>query len=162
MSEASDQRHVLETERRQMPGCGFALYAGILFGFFVLGVFGIGMSTLTIFDASKNSSPFNLTYGGNVEPVLLVPMQRAGLLTEGEVPDAFHTETITGDVACAVRGAELLRLSADGAVRIPLASIRAVEETTEGVRVIGASTVFCAFLEGEGGDRFARMLTPTP
>lgn len=160
MSEAAERRHDLEAQRKQLPGCGFALYAVILFVFFVLGVLGISMSTLTILDASKHTSPFNLTYGGNVEPVLLLPMTRAGLLVEGEVPDAFHAETITGDSACAIKGGDFLRISPEGPLRMPLSSITAVEETKEGVRVVGASTVFCAFMEGEGGDRFARMLRP--
>ncbi len=160
MTEAADRRHVLEAGRREIPGCGFALYAGILFVFFVLGVFGVTMSTLTIFDASRNSSPFNLAYGGSVEPALLLPMRAAGLLGEGEVPDAFHAESLAGDVACAIRGEELLRLGPEGPTRLPLASITAVEESKEGVRVTGASVIFCAFQEGEGGDRFARMLQP--
>lgn len=158
MMDAPERRHDLEAVRSQIPGCGFALYVVILLVFFILGVVGISMSTLTIFDASKNADPYRLTYGGNVEPALLTPMRNAGLLGPDEVPDAFHAENLMGDVACAIKGTELLRLDAGGPVRFPLASITAVEPTEAGVRVVGAQTVFCAFGPGEGADRFTRML----
>lgn len=161
MSDDATLRHELEAQRRQIPGCGFGLYALILLVFFLLGATGITMSTLTILDASKNASPFNLTYGGNVEPALLVPMRAAGLLAPGEVPDAFHPETVMGDRACAIHQDTLLRLEDGRATRLPLAQVESVELLPEGVRAVGAgTTIDCHFNEGEGADRFAKMIQP--
>lgn len=161
MADEGSLRHELEAQRRQIPGCGFGLYALILLVFFLVGATGITMSTLTILDASRNASPFNLTYGGNVEPALLLPMRAAGLLADGEVPDAFHPETVMGDRACAIHQDTLMRVDGGQGVRLPLAEVDSVELIAEGVRAAGAgTTIECHFNEGEGADRFAKMIEP--
>jgi len=161
MADDPSLRHELEAQRRQIPGCGFGFYALILLIFFLLGSTGIALSTLTIIDASKNASPFNLTYGGNVEPALLGPLRAAGVLAEGEVPDAFHPETVMGDRACAIHQDTLIRLDAGKLTRVPLAELTSVELLPDRVRAVGAAvTVECMFNEGEGADRFAKMIEP--
>jgi hypothetical protein len=160
MADAADSRHDLEQRRAAIPGCGVAVYVALLLSIFVVGIIGLTLATMTILDAGENSSPYDLAYGGSVEPALLYPMEQAGLLAAGEVPDAFHSENLAGDVACAIKGDTFLRLGPEGAQRFPLAAITAAEEVPEGVRVVGPVTVLCTFQAGEGADRFARMLKP--
>ena len=148
-----------------MPGLGFAFYVLLLLGIFVAGVTGIAVATSSVFWAGDGANPYVLTYGGNVEPVLLAPMRGAGLFGPDEVPDAFHAEDLSGATACALRGDQFLRLGPEGASSFPLASLTRVEAVPEGVHVVGdgvggSADILCRFATGEGGDRFLRMLAP--
>ena len=146
-------RHDLEAARRQLPGCGVALYSGLLLVFFLLGVAGIVLASMTVFSAGSGASPYVLTYGGNVEPALLEPMRSAGLLGADEVPDAFHAEDLFGTTACALLGDRFLRVGPDGAFTLPLAALTA-SEVEDGVQVTGdGRAVLCQFHPEEGADR---------
>lgn len=150
--------HELALHRQNMLGCGMAAYSFVLLGIFAVGVVGLSLATYTIFFAGEAASPMNLSYGGLTSPVFLEPLEAAGLITAGEAPDAYHAEALDGSVACALHEGDLLRLSAEGAFRMPLATVTAVDEVPEGVRVVGEREVLCRFNAGEGADRFARML----
>lgn len=150
--------HELAHRRQNMLGCGLAAYAFVLLGIFAAGVAGLSIATYTLFSAGEAASPMNLSYGGLTSPVFLEPLEAAGLLPAGAAPDAYHAEALDGSVACALYAGELLRLSPEGAFRMPLSTVSVVEEVPEGVRVVGEREVLCRFNAGEGADRFARML----
>lgn len=160
--------HNLATQRAEMPGCGIAAYALVLFTIFLGGVTGVVTAYSSLIDASKTGSPTNMSYGGNISPPLLGPMRGVGLLAKDEVPDVFHTENILGTEACAISRGKLHRLDQHGPRSVELTSITAVEETPTAVIAKGPTEIVCPFGEGEGGDRFARILdaarqpAPTP
>jgi hypothetical protein len=144
---------------RQVPGCGLAAFALLLFTIFVIGLTGVSISTLSILTAGEQLSPQKLSYGGVVSPQMLAPLRDAGLIGPDEVPDAYHAENVTGSEACAISGGRLLRLGgAAGNQEMPIASITAVESTDDAVEVRGATTIICQFGPDEGAERFANML----
>ncbi len=145
--------------RERLPGCGLAAYVTVLGLIFSVGVVGVVVSWGSLFAGSSATAPTRLSYGGVVDPAVLRPMRDAGLVAEGEVPDAFHAEVLTGHYACAISGGEVLRLSQDGGQSISLAEIESVTTDGRDVVVVGpGDTIRCPFGEGEGGDSFARML----
>ncbi|MFZ5477737.1 MAG: hypothetical protein ACOZNI_13260 [Myxococcota bacterium] len=150
-----------EEARRQaegLPGCGLAAFAGLLLVIFTIGVIGVSVSTYSVFTAGEQLSPQLLSYGGVVDPSLLGPMRDAGLLGKDEIPDAFHAETLDGTSACALSAGKLLRLEEGVGSTLSLDTVTDVREEADGVVVVGASTVRCAFRPDEGAERFARMI----
>ena len=94
-----------------------------------------------------------------VDPSVLRPMRDAGLLTETEVPDAFHAEIGDGSQACGISSGRVVRLSAEaGAQSVALSSMTCVVGTAFAVTDHGEPTITCRFREGEGGESFLRML----
>lgn len=158
----------------QLPGCGLAAYMTLLLLVMTFGGTMALMSGLTIVSSSQAARPTRLMYGGDVEPYLLNGLRSVNLLEAGVVPDAFHAEDWSGMAVCAVTPSAVLRLGAEGALRLPLGAISGVTETAEGVRVHGSwepvantlvpapkapiDEVVCAFEPNDGGDRFASML----
>jgi len=141
-----------------LPGCGLAAYVVVLFAFFVIGVTGLGLWTLTIFSAQDGARVDNLTYGGHVPSAVVIPMFTAGLLKPNEIPDLFHVETADGSVACAVVSGDIVRISDSEKIRFPLKEIREVQGDEEHIIVVGPQTFACEFAPGTGGDRFRRIL----
>lgn len=150
--------HQLARIRQAMPGCGLAAYLLILLTIATAGVAGMSIALWSLISGSETNSPFNLAYGGMVEPSLLAPMREAGALGPEEVPEAFHTETLDGSTACALSGGQLIRLEEGKVTRLALREIAKVEDRPDGVLVQGPVEIFCHFAAGEGGDRFGRMV----
>ena len=144
---------------QNLPGCGLALFVMLLAGFFCVGATSHGVSIFAVLSSADALRSSKLVYGGNVDPRTLMPMRDAGGIRQDETPDAFHAETADGTRACAISGGRVVRVD-DGAVTaIPLAEITGVVPEQGAVAVYGATaSVVCTFEEGEGGDRFARML----
>jgi hypothetical protein len=141
-----------------LPGCGLAAYVVVLFSFFVIGMTGLALWTLTIFSAEDGARIDNLTYGGHVPAAAVIPMFSAGLLKPGEIPDLFHVEAANGSIACAVVSGDIVRISATEKIRFPLKEIREIQGDEEHIVVVGPQTFACEFALGTGGDRFRRIL----
>ena len=141
-----------------LPGCGLAAYVGVLAMFFVIGMSGLVLWTMTVFSAGDGARLDNLTYGGHVPASVVIPMFEAGLLKPGEVPDLFHTEVFDGSTACAVVGQDIVRVSPTEKARFPIREIKEVKGDDLDVIVVGPQTFTCRFAEGTGGDRFAHIL----
>ena len=149
-----------------VPGCGFALYSLLLLSGFLLGIAGMGLSSMALLQASEKSGPSMLVGGSQVAVWRLQPMRDAGLLELTEVPAAWHDETRTGSgqEACALVDDAVLRVQAPEGWQIPYASIADVtlleQDSLITVEVHGSQgeVLRCFFRSGEGGDRFARML----
>lgn len=141
----------------QAPGCGLAGFSMLLLGLFCIGITGVTVATYSVFVGANALSPTRLSYGGVVDPSMLEPMRAAGLLGETELPDAFHSENVDGTSACAISHGTLLRVGPTD--QMPLAEIRSVGGDALRVEAVGdGKTIVCTFGEGDGGDRFARML----
>lgn len=150
--------HNLASRRANLPGCGIAAYAIVLFAIFVTGVTGVVTAYSSLVGASQGSSINRLTYGGNVPPPMLGPLRSAGLIAPDEIPDLVHVETMLGTEVCAISRGRLVRLDSKGPRAMELSTIREVVEESDGVRVTGEIEIFCPFGPDEGGDRFARIL----
>ncbi len=157
-----------------MPGCGLAVYAGVLLAIMTLGLTAMLLSGLTIVSSSNAARPTRLMYGGDVEPYLLNGLHTAGLLERGQVPDAFHAEDWTGMAVCALTSTTVLRLGPEGAYTLPIVDSSA-KEVPGGVQIDGPWTptatgidgrpqsgapgsITCAFEPNDGGDRFVTMV----
>ncbi len=140
------------------PGCGLAGFAMLLLGLFSIGVTGVSVSTCSILSAGAQLTPERLSYGGVVDARMLEPLREVGALGPTEIPDAYHAENVAGTEACAITETRILRIGDDGVQQMPLASITAVSGTEAEVVITGETTFSCYFGEGEGGDRFLRML----
>ncbi|MES2642592.1 MAG: hypothetical protein V4850_24120 [Myxococcota bacterium] len=148
---------------RQLPGCGLAVFAMLLVCIFTVGITGVLFSTFSILQSGNELTPRRLSYGGVVDPVMLVPLQEAGLIAVGEIPDAYHAENVPGTEACAISGGKVMRIGVDGKKVMPLASITSVtgsdaEVVIHGAEVSGDTSLVCHFGPDEGGERFKRML----
>lgn len=150
--------HQLARIRQAMPGCGLAAYLVILLTIATAGVAGMSIALWSLIAGSETSSPFNLAYGGMVDPAVLTPMREAGALGPEEIPEAFHMETLDGSTACALSGGQLIRLEKGTVTRVRLREVQKVEAHPDGVSVKGPVEIYCHFAAGEGGDRFARMV----
>jgi hypothetical protein len=155
---AADTPTEAEPPDRQLPGCGLAGFAMLLVAIFTVGISGVFFSTYSILTSGNELTPRNLSYGGVVDAAMLKPLRDAGLIDEGEVPEAYHAETVDGSAACAVSGGEVMRLGGEGTASMPLSSITSVDGTDEAVVVHGETTFTCTFGKDEGGARFRRML----
>lgn len=173
-SASAPTRNDVAAVHSSLPGCGLAAYMTLLLIVMAFGGTMALMSGLTIVASSQSARPTRLMYGGDVEPYLLNGLRSVNLLAPGEIPDAFHAEDWSGMAVCAVTHTHLLRLGAEGALRVPFTGISTVEEVQGGVRIHGAwqvspntvvqapagpvSEVLCAFEPEDGGDRFASLL----
>lgn len=151
------------SEPRQLPGCGLAAFAMLLICIFTVGISGVLFSTYSILQSGNELTPRNLSYGGVVDPVMLVPLRDAGLIGPDEIPDAFHAENVPGTEACAISDGKVMRIGAAGAQSMPIASISSVtgsdtEVVIHGDASSGGPSLVCHFGPDEGGDRFRRML----
>ena len=75
------------------PGLGLASYSCLLLIFFLIGVFGVIMSTASLFQASFQDQPFSLVPGNQVKAWRLQPMRDAKVIDYTEVPLFYHDET---------------------------------------------------------------------
>ncbi len=143
-------------------GCGLlaaVLVMGAVACVFLAGIAGLTSIHLTLFQGGEALTPTKLAYGGLVDARVLAPMRAAGLLRHDEVPDVFHAERADGTAACAISQSRVLRLDGDGAQVLVSADITRLNQRPDGVELSDGTTTFtCRFGEGEGGDRFARML----
>jgi hypothetical protein len=171
---AEPSRKDAATIHRTMPGCGLAVYAGVLLAIMTMGVVAMLLSGLTIVSSSNAARPTRLMYGGDVEPYLLNGLRTVGLLEKAQVPDAFHAEDWTGMAVCALTSTRVLRLGPEGAYSVSIAASTATE-VPGGVQIEGPwqptptgidgrpqsaapGTITCAFEPNDGGDRFVSML----
>lgn len=144
---------------QQLPGCGLAAYAGLLMLIASAGAVMMGFSYYSLIASGNDLSPMRTAYGGLVDARVLQPMRDAGLLGPEELPDAFHAEAYDGSAACAISQDVLLRLSDQGAQRLPLAELEgATGDETEVIAVGAGVTIRCAFRPGEGAGSFKVMV----
>jgi len=155
---AADTPTEAEPPYRQLPGCGLAGFAMLLLAIFTVGISGVFLSTYSILTSGNELTPRNLSYGGVVDAAMLKPLRDAGLIDEGEIPEAYHAENVEGTAACAISGGEVMRVGGGGAASMPLTSITSVGGTDEAVVITGDTTFTCTFGKDEGGARFRRML----
>ncbi len=144
---------------QQLPGCGLAAYVGLLLLIASAGMIMMSVSWYSIVAGGSALSPLRTSYGGVVDPRVLAPMREAGLLGKDELPDAFHAEAYDGSSACAISQEVLLRLSDEGAQRLPLAELEGVSGNDSEVVAVGAGvTIRCPFRPGEGAGSFKVMI----
>lgn len=149
---------------QEMPGCGLASYGCLLFIFFMVGVLGLAVSSLSLMQASFEREPFSFSPGNQVKVWRLQPMRDAKLLELTEVPEWYHDESRDGTTACALNKAALLRLDGDDAWTVPFTAIEKVKSQRDGSRMVAIVTtkdqenIFCFFEPGEGVERFTRVL----
>ncbi|MDP2306812.1 MAG: hypothetical protein Q8P18_12380 [Pseudomonadota bacterium] len=147
-----------DASHRELPGCGLAVFAMLLLCIFTVGISGVLFSTYSILQSGNELTPRRLSYGGVVDPAMLVPLRDAGLIGPAEVPDAYHAENVPGTEACAISGGEVMRIGVDGNKSMPIASITAVTGSDTEVVIHGDTSIVCHFGADEGGERFRRML----
>lgn len=148
-----------------MPGCGLGIYAVLLVGLGVAGVVGVIVASLALLQGD-GTSPGELMAGRSVQTWRLAPMVEAGVLPPGEVPEAWHDESLLGDGgrACALLQDAVVRVEDGQGLRVPFTDIQDVSlvegpDGSEVVSVDGASTdLACLFRPGEGGGRFLRQI----
>lgn len=149
-------------ERRvppKVPGCGLAAFSMLLLVMFLIGLTGVSIAYYSLFTSGRQLSPTKLSYGGVVDTTMLAPMRAAGLIGPEELPDAFHAEFIDGSRACAISSGKVLRLDGGVGQTLALADVREVKGDAYAVEAVGPTgSLTCYFGEGEGGDRFKRML----
>lgn len=156
----------VEMEKRaSLPGCGLGAYALLLLGLGMTGVLGMVMATLALLQG-EGSGPSDLLAGVSVPAWRLAPLVKSGALKPGEVPTAFHDESVSldGSRACALlpdavvrvedgKGTRLLysQISDQHADTLPDGSYNVAFTSPDG-------TLACRFGQGEGGERFARQV----
>lgn len=146
-------------------GCGLAVYTLLLAFLGIAGVVGVVMSSFALLQGD-GTSPGELTSGSNVETWRLAPLIKAGVLTPGETPDAWHDETALGDGtrACALVKGGVVRVEGGVGTRVAYADIEEVRiedlpDRSQVVIVRGKdASLSCAFLQGEGGLRMLRQI----
>lgn len=119
---------------------------------------------LTLNTAVLNmATPKELKGASEVDAWRTSELQRYGVLQDGEALLLYHDHTSMGDgrSGCLVLEEEVLVRWDDEVetARVPIAG-STVEEAEDGevIVTLGEQQVRCPFDEGEGGDRFARML----
>ena len=97
MSEADIEK------RASLPGCGLGAYALLLLALGLTGVVGMVMATLAPMQG-EGAGPSDLLAGTSVPTWRLAPLVKAGALQPGEIPTAFHDESVAmdGSRACAL------------------------------------------------------------
>lgn len=148
-----------------MPGCGLGVYAALLLGLGVVGVVGLVLSSMALLQGD-GTSPTELMSGTAVETWRLAPMIKVGVLPPGQVPAAWHDESLVADGsrACALTGDAVLRIEDGKGSRLSFPEITeaASADTPDGatvVRVTGSDTsISCLFGAGDGGLRFLRQV----
>lgn len=159
MSEADIEK------RTSLPGCGLGAYALLLLALGLTGVVGMVMASLTLMQG-EGSSPSDLLAGTSVPTWRLAPMVKAGALGPGEIPSAWHDESVVmdGSRACALVPDAVLRVEDGKGTRLPYAEITDLhsEDLPDGSFAVALSsangTLACRFGKDEGGTRFARQI----
>jgi len=147
-----------------VPGCGFIGYSILLLGFFALGLTGMISSSLSLLQAGNSTSANPLMPGSQVAVWQLQPFRDVGLLALTEVPGAWHGESRSGDVACAMTSTAVIRVEEEQGQRMAYTDIGnlAVHTALLDVAVEMVSrdgeSLTCHFAPKEGSDRFARMV----
>ena len=149
-----------------VPGCGLASYGILLMMFFLVGITGMVLSSMTLLQASSGSRTSRLLAGENVAVWQLQPMRDAYVLKLTEVPAVWHDESAAGDgtEACAMTEDALVRVEDGQGFEVLYTEIARVEEIKEGEFVIietyksDDSAIICLFRLEEGGEKMARMI----
>lgn len=153
-----------EHPSENMPGCGLASYGCLLFMFFLVGLAGLISSSLSLLQANLTRPPFDFRPGHQVEVWRLQPMRDAKLLQLTEVPEWYHDESSSGEVACALSNGALLRVDHEESWRIPYEALQSVEIKIDGenrigiVHTIDDQILPCLFVSGEGVERFTAVI----
>ena len=148
-----------------LPGCGLGAYALLLLAIGVVGVVGLVLSSMALLQGD-GTSPTELMSGTDVETWRLAPLVKSGALQPGEIPSAWHDESVAGDGSrvCALAKDAVLRLEDGKGTRIPFTAITLAESTTtpDGATVIQVaaqnSVIRCLFGASDGGTRFLRQI----
>lgn len=168
----SDGKLDLDSEDKldpsQAPGCGLAVYAGLLMTMCVLGLIGMGLSTWGLLGSLGQQNPMELMSGSEVDSWRLQPMRDAGLLAEGELPLAWHDESpdLSGSTACAMTAEGVLRIDQGDSRSLPFDDMEDAEilAGASGEVVLlqardgQGEDVGCRFQKREGGNRFLRQV----
>ena len=147
------------------PGLGLASYSCLLLIFFLIGVFGVIMSTASLFQASFQDQPFSLVPGNQVKAWRLQPMRDAKVIDYTEVPLFYHDETNRGTSACALSKTHILRVDDGEGWRVPIEVVEEVKLIRDGSDIIAylgikdqnseqTESLPCYFKPGEGAERF--------
>lgn len=157
-----------EAERvdpQSLPGCGLGVYALLLVALGTAGLVGMVFAIATLLQG-EGSSPKDLLSGKAVPTWRLAPLVEAGVLPVGEIPLAWHDESLTasGSRACALIHDAVIRVEDGKGTRVPFAEVEGVssEDMPDGAQVIRVdgknADILCLFGEGEGGVRFMRQI----
>lgn len=147
-----------------MPGCGLASYGCLLFSFFLVGLIGLAMSSLSLVQSTFQRDPFSFSPGNQVKVWRLQPMRDAKLLELTEIPEWYHDESSNGTKACALSATSLLRLDGNNAWKIDYDKLESVdghqEDSVEVATIFtfDGEQIHCFFEQGEGVERFTRVL----
>jgi hypothetical protein len=150
----------------EVPGCGLAVYVGLLAVGCLAGIVGITLATMQLFQGQGENGPQPYLHGGQVAVWQLAPMHRSRLIGVTEVPSGWHDESpgYDGEVACAMMSDRLVRIQEGQGTTIPYAELIEVSaegDDNHGMKVTARSasaSITCAFRMLEGGDRFERQL----
>ena len=154
-----------ETPNLNNVGCGFGLYAMLLFIIFLVGVAGMVIGTIGLLN-SEPAEARNLVHGSEVQVWRLQPMRDAGLLELTEVPAAWHDESpgFDGTTACV--------LTTNGVGRVEngqhwfaawsdITDVSAEQTDEDRINVVtqmGDDAFGCSFGLQEGAERFLRQI----
>lgn len=154
----------------QMPGCGLAAYAGLLFLVFLVGVAGILGSTHQILSAG-DYGPREVIPGNLVAVWQMEAMRKAGVSGLTEAPLTWHDEStfLDGSVACALFADRVARVDQEVGWTLPYAAVQELsahgdEQGGMTLRISGHPEsgrpveFHCVFEANEGGARFQRQL----
>jgi hypothetical protein len=152
-------------KRGSLPGCGLGAYALLLLALGLTGVAGIVLASITLLQG-QGTSPSDLLAGTTVPTWRLAPLVRSGALKPGEIPTAWHDESITldGSRACALLVDAVVRVEDGKGTRIAYAEITDLhsEDLPDGDYAVAltssGASMGCRFGKDEGGQRFARQI----
>lgn len=152
-------------KRAALPGCGLGAYALLLLALGLTGVVGMVMATLSLLQG-EGGGPSDLLAGTSVPTWRLAPLVRSGALQPGEIPTAFHDESVAmdGSRACALLPGAVVRVEDGKGQRVAYSAISDLHTDTlpDGsynvALVSPEGTLACRFGKDEGGERFARQV----
>lgn len=154
-----------------VPGCGMAIYAGLLGLFLVAGITGIVLATAQLVQAGNEAGPTKLRPGSQLAVWQMEPMRSAGLVKVDEIPLAWHDESPfqDGTAACALMDDRLIQVKEEVGRTLPYARIDSLSytgspEAGDVVTAVGTgpqgdpTTIACGFGPHEGGTRLLKQL----
>jgi hypothetical protein len=148
-----------------------ASYSILLVCFGLLGIAGMVLTTMTMFQAGGEVGPSRLMPGTQVAVWQMESMRAAKVVGLTEVPLAWHDESLIldGSTSCALMDDRLIRVESSVGTTINYADMDVVEiqddgnlghiVTTRGKDPAGVDAeIICSFRSSEGGPKMARML----
>ena len=161
---SEEQDQVKPVVAQSNPGCGLAIYAGLLAVLGIAGMVGMAMTTYSLTKAG-DQQPREMVSGTEVATWRLQPVLKAGGLAPGEVPLAMHDESprLNGTKLCALMTDGVLYFGDGVATRLTYPAIQDItEQGSEAAGLVvtvsgGDKKLVCTFGPQEGGERFVRQ-----